>query len=637
MSSKEVFLSALISNNKNYTIDELKHKLLINSDEEFFNLLFKYLHNAIKNIPVADIKFYIKDILKIIDYLILFVTEKRIVNYNNIIVQINDLDQIIKNKKTKCANKKNILNIYDDLLEKNSLYNMLVDIKQDEYEADCSYLLLITLIDQVQNYRLIKYLLEHFPELTKVKTPTGRGLLEQVIEQQIKIIKTATIDDYLSIYYYNSIIDLLLLTSKGHINENQIINYIYLVIDDIRRDKLPRREREQKIFFLNQLREKLNNLEKNKKPFTSDLEFNVQFPKINDYHELEYLKNKHDLIDLTDKQIITIDPEGARCLDDAFSIEGLSNGNFLLGIYITDLSNFVSYDDLITLKNNNWGQTIYLPNQQLSMLPLEMIINNNSLLANRKRGVIACFIEIDKTGNIIDYHFQRAIIKNNYQLSYKEADQILSKGNIDNKLFKIINKLDYLSNILATKNNGHALYKYIEQNDLKDNINTKSHQIVSEYMVLMNYLTAKHAVEEKYPYLYRIHKKMNLTNALKEIKGLQEFINFKGKENEDTIKELILSSLSKAKYSVVNKGHEGLGLDCYSHSTSPIRRYVDLVNQRIINDIFLNKKIDDKVIYFWENELPTIAELQNIREEMIYSYLENYYQNGENAKIKELS
>ena len=62
-----------------------------------------------------------------------------------------------------------------------------------------------------------------------------------------------------------------------------------------------------------------------------------------------------------------------------------------------------------------------------------------------------------------------------------------------------------------------------------------------------------------------------------------------------------------------------------------------MVNQRIINDIFLNKKIDDKVIYFWENELPTIAELQNIREEMIYSYLENYYQNGENAKIKELS
>lgn len=609
MSSKDVLLMTLLGEDKQYSSQELKKLLKFNSKKKLFNFLLKSISDLLKIIPALEVQYYAKYLKQGFTYLDILKEEGDIKTKTQL-EQLQNL--ILKKQETVISAGQDALNIYKELLVKAMLLVPKSKVKNNKQEKENCLFLLEILIKDVKNYYLLKELINSFPKLIKIIN--NSNLVETIIREQIRVIKEPVIDNCLLIYY-DAILELLVQKTKPTHLKQPLINDLCLVMAALKREKIPRRERKAKLLLLKQIKLKL--LKLNEKP-KGDLnnkepEFNLELPLSNNPCAGAPLLFNNKSVDFTDKVMVSIDSAGTKGIDDAFSITELDNGNYCLGIYITDLSALITYQNIFKL--NLKPET-----SQLN------IINNNSLVANKARTVIGCLVEIDQKGNLINYNFQRGIIKNNYQLSYKEVDLILQKGNDDYVLTNLINKLDKLSKLLAGNSKGHALYRYLEQVQLKGQKcnNSLAYQMVTEFMILMNYLTAKKATECGYPYLYRVHEQVPLEMVLKEIKGLEKFMRLKGKIKEAMLKELIITSFSKAKYSATNIGHQGLGLAYYSHSTSPLRRFVDLINQKIMVDVFLNQQIDDKVIYFWEKELPVIAERQNIYAEEGSKYIKAY-------------
>lgn len=390
----------------------------------------------------------------------------------------------------------------------------------------------------------------------------------------------------------------------------------------------------------------------------------------------EKLKNHKDLIkpenlasirndifnrrlDLRDKLIITIDPADAKDYDDALSLDFLDNGNYLLGVHIADVSNFVQQGSELDKEALKRGNSCYLVDRVVPMLPEEISGNICSLLPNKTRLTFSVFMEISPSGVLKNYFFAESMIKSKKRFSYDEVQNIIKKyyenKHFDKKLNEkntkkaelneLIINLHKLASLLRKKrfSKGGINFDTIEVRFVLDennkpvqaklNTSNESTQLVEECMLLANKTVAEHikilsrrnSLRTKLPFLYRIHDEPNqekLKSVLDFIKifihngtpinGSSKAINdflqkFEGTHEKPIVHQMLIRSMPKAEYSNINIGHYGLGFKEYTHFTSPIRRYPDLIVHRLLKS-YIKGEIDKKELLKLERHLEDIGE-----------------------------
>ncbi|HUX60738.1 MAG TPA: ribonuclease R [Ignavibacteriaceae bacterium] len=342
-------------------------------------------------------------------------------------------------------------------------------------------------------------------------------------------------------------------------------------------------------------------------------------------------------LDYRDKVVFTIDPEDAKDFDDALSIEELENGNISIGVHIADVSHYVQYNSEIDGSAFTRGNSVYLVGRVIPMLPEKLSNNICSLVPNRERLTYSVIVELTKRGKLVNYEIKKSVINSKRRFTYDEVQDIIESGSGD--FYNEVLKLNRLAEILRKKRLKEGSIEFstpevkfvLDENGNPTRIYRKeikqSNMLVEEFMLLANQLTAKHiAAPEKgepKPFIYRIHdlpdnekiiefgkfvKSLGYTfnpSASSKSNQFQALIEeVKGSQEEVLINELAIRSMAKAIYSAKNIGHYGLGFKYYTHFTSPIRRYSDLIVHRL-----LYKYIESKsAVHYNQSQLEEISE-----------------------------
>jgi ribonuclease R len=322
-------------------------------------------------------------------------------------------------------------------------------------------------------------------------------------------------------------------------------------------------------------------------------------------------------LDLRNEQIVTIDPDDAKDFDDAVSLKKLDNGNYELGIHIADVSHYVRKDSVIYDEALRRGNSVYLVAKVIPMLPESLSNNICSLVPNEDRLTYSVIAEITPVGKIISYDIRKSIINSKHRFTYKEVQKILDDGK--GEYFDLLYHLNKLARTLRRKRtqkgsiNFHTPEVEFKLNEQGEPLNIEikvlleSHSLIEEFMLLANQVVAGHIVtmndELAEQFVYRIHdlpdqeklaefasfvrslgfsfnpkaatKSKQFQNLLEEVKGTDE---------EAVVNEVAIRSMAKAVYSTNNIGHYGLAFENYTHFTSPIRRFADLIVHMLIFD-----------------------------------------------------
>lgn len=339
-------------------------------------------------------------------------------------------------------------------------------------------------------------------------------------------------------------------------------------------------------------------------------------------------KDYPDYIDLEEELIFTIDGDDAKDFDDAVGIKELENGNYELGVYIADVSSYVKPGDLLDNEAIERNFSIYLPDRVIPMLPIALSNGICSLNPGVLRLTMACKMEIDGKGNLVSCDIFKAIIKSKYRFTYNFVNKILENDefaikNTSDELVDSLLKMQKLAQILSKnrQNRGSLDFESKEAKVILDEkgntIDVKclerriSENIIEEFMIKANEAVTEAMEYRLLPFIYRVHEepvlekleafnkiasrlgyKLNLKKGEVHPKSLQQIIeDSKSDELKGRIvNNLLLRSMAKAKYHDTNLGHYGLASKHYSHFTSPIRRYPDLLVHRLIKDLYLEQK-----------------------------------------------
>lgn len=340
-------------------------------------------------------------------------------------------------------------------------------------------------------------------------------------------------------------------------------------------------------------------------------------------------------VDLRNDLIITIDPFDAKDFDDALSLKKLDNGNLLLGVHIADVSHYVKENTQLDIEARFRGNSTYLVDRVIPMLPEELSNNICSLKPNEIRFAFSVDIEYNEKYEVVNYKIYESVIKSKRRFTYEEVLEIIENksGELAEEL---ILPLDNLAQSLRNKRfvNGGIDFNTSEVRFINDENNrpkeiilktgTLSTKLVEECMLAANQVVAYNIIKMSeinkvnglLPYIYRIHDNPDpkvITDSLNLIaylvgqkikanKATSKEINnllhkFKGTTESNVVSQILIRSLPKAIYSHQNFGHFGLGFDHYTHFTSPIRRYADLIIHRLIKEYSKGDVKQDRIDY----------------------------------------
>ena len=342
--------------------------------------------------------------------------------------------------------------------------------------------------------------------------------------------------------------------------------------------------------------------------------------------------------DLREELIITIDGADAKDLDDAVSVKKLENGNFLLNVHIADVSHYVTEDSPLDLSARGRGTSVYLVDRVIPMLPHRLSNGICSLNPNVDRLTMSCDMEIDFEGNIVNSLLYQSVINTTNRMTYSDVNQILEKGNQElsekySHLLDMLYLMRRLSKILRKKrvSRGALDFELPESKIIVDDkcVPTRielrergtSEKIIEDFMLAANETVAETMHWLNLPFVYRIHDKPKEQKIIQfynfvrilgyKIKGSTTDIHPKAlssaidqlseAEESSILRTLLLRSMQKAVYTPMNIGHFGLASKNYTHFTSPIRRYPDLLVHRLIREYIVNGDVTRAE--YWAKEL----------------------------------
>ena len=354
-------------------------------------------------------------------------------------------------------------------------------------------------------------------------------------------------------------------------------------------------------------------------------------------------------VDLRNLKTFTIDGADAKDLDDAVSIETLDNGNYMLGVHIADVSHYVGERSVLDKEAYKRGNSVYLLDRVIPMLPKEISNGICSLYPDKDRLTLSVFMEIDKDGNVKDHEIVEGVIRSQQRLVYDDVSDFLENDDQEaaKKLVNVSEELklmEELCHILYNKRERRGSIDFdfpeariiLDEDGIPIDIVKEDRRIanrmIEEFMLACNETIAEHMYWAEMPFLYRIHEEpeMERINEFNKfihnfgylIKGTQEIHpkelqrltkDVKGKKEETLINTLLLRSLKKARYSSEEDIHFGLAAKYYTHFTAPIRRYPDLQIHRIIKS-YVNGKLNPNEQDRLDRILPKVADHTSMTE-----------------------
>ena len=347
--------------------------------------------------------------------------------------------------------------------------------------------------------------------------------------------------------------------------------------------------------------------------------------------------------DLTKEMIFTIDGSDTKDIDDAISVDKLENGNYKLGVHIADVSYYVREGSAIDKEAMERGTSVYLVDRVIPMLPHKLSNGICSLNPNVERLAMSCVMEINSKGETVDYEIFESVIKSRIQMNYKNVNEILEHDNIPEGYEPYSDKLKEmleLSHIIrkARDDRGNLDFAVDEAKILVDEAchptaivlreRGEGEKMIEDFMIQANETVARHIFYMELPFIYRVHEEpkedkirgflgtlstmgYHLEGDIKDLKPktIQRLLNFlKTTKEFKILSSQLLRNMQKAVYLPKNLGHYGLASSCYTHFTSPIRRYPDTTVHRLLRTYMFQHKLDEETIKHWEAKLPLIAE-----------------------------
>lgn len=357
----------------------------------------------------------------------------------------------------------------------------------------------------------------------------------------------------------------------------------------------------------------------------------------------------HGRRDLRNEMIFTIDGDDTKDIDDAVSIKRMSNGHYQLGVHIADVSYYVKEGTPLDQEAMERGTSVYLVDRVIPMLPHELSNGICSLNPEVDRLAISCVMEFDGQGNQIDYEIFESVICSRKQMTYKNVNSILEKNIVPEGYEEYVDSLrcmEELAEILRKmkENRGYIDFEVDEAKILVDEKGVPTdvvlrnrgtgEMLIEDFMIAANECIATHIYFMNLPFIYRVHeipKEEKIRSFLNYIQTLGYQVMGNLKENSPkTIQKIIkmlddkpefkilsallLRSMQKAVYKPENLGHFGLASKCYTHFTSPIRRYPDTTVHRLLRTYLFQNRLDDGTIRHWEDKLVYVSEHSSERE-----------------------
>ncbi len=348
-----------------------------------------------------------------------------------------------------------------------------------------------------------------------------------------------------------------------------------------------------------------------------------------DLYTQEELKRRRDF---SSEIICTIDPADAKDFDDAISVVKSARG-YRLGVYIADVSFFVRDGSPLDREAFQRGTSVYLPGQVIPMLPERLSSDLCSLRPNRLRLVYAVLMDISPKGKLLGWDITEGVIKSRARLSYEQVQAFFDRGEKSKQIEKVAPMLTTareLARILSENRMAQGsldfdlpeakivLGKDGQVIDIGNRIRLETHRLIEEFMLIANKSVALHVSRLGQKMLYRVHDRPDLekleafsylmsslghsfpvSENMKPIQFARFLKKVKGTPEEDFVNELLLRAMKKAVYQPANIGHFGLAFSHYTHFTSPIRRYPDLMVHRLLKKLVkgrypveLNKRLD---------------------------------------------
>ncbi|KLT70574.1 MULTISPECIES: ribonuclease R [unclassified Flavobacterium] len=347
--------------------------------------------------------------------------------------------------------------------------------------------------------------------------------------------------------------------------------------------------------------------------------------------------------DMRDTLTFTIDPKDAKDFDDALSFKKLENGNYEIGIHIADVSYYLEEGTILDDEAYQRATSVYLVDRVVPMLPEVLSNFACSLRPNEEKYTFSAVFEVSENAQVINQWFGRTVIYSDQRFAYEEAQYIIETKDhtipvdisitgssylVSDEIVQATLKLDELAKILRRKRmaNGAISFDKVEVKFNLDEqgepegvyfkVSKDANHLIEEFMLLANRKVAEYIGKQKKTFVYRIHDEPNEDKLIamqsviakfgykidfrnkgdisKSLNALMEEVN--GKKEQNLIDTLAIRSMSKAKYSTENIGHYGLAFDYYSHFTSPIRRYPDVMVHRLLQ-YYLDKgaSVDEEV------------------------------------------
>src|SRR5712691_4073561 len=347
---------------------------------------------------------------------------------------------------------------------------------------------------------------------------------------------------------------------------------------------------------------------------------------------------------------VTIDGEHARDFDDAITLETLPNGNYWLGVHIADVSHYVKEGSALDEEAYERGTSVYFTERAVHMFPSELATGLCSLNPHVDRLVQSCLMEVDRRGNVLRYEMHDGVINSDARMTYAAVNAILTDRDAAtiaqySELVPIFEQMGELFEILNQRRRRRGaidfdlpeaevvLSEYGEIEAIVPAERNIAHRLIEEFMLLANETVASHLVNNAVPSLHRVHEApdakkvaefeafieplgygLGTTGRSVTPKNFQKLVDrIRGTPEERPIAALMLRTMQKARYDAVSLGHFGLAAEHYTHFTSPIRRYPDLVVHRMLRESRQTVMTDARRDELAE-ELPDVAKQTSERE-----------------------
>ena len=353
--------------------------------------------------------------------------------------------------------------------------------------------------------------------------------------------------------------------------------------------------------------------------------------------------------DLRNEEIFTIDGDDTKDIDDAISIKKLPNGNYELGVHIADVSYYVREGSPLDNEAMERGTSVYLVDRVIPMLPHELSNGICSLNPDVDRLAMSCVMEFDGEGRQVNYEIFPSVIRSRIQMTYKKVNSLLENNVLPEgyeSYEKSLRLMGELSKILrkAKVKRGYIDFGVDEAKILVDEKCVPTdivlrdrgvgENMIEDFMIAANECVATHIYFMNLPFIYRVHEYpkeekirsflgfvsslgYTITGNVKDVKPttIQMILEqLREKPEFKILSSLMLRSMQKAVYKPENLGHYGLASTCYTHFTSPIRRYPDLTVHRLLRTYLFEGKMDMGTLRKWEEKLVYISEQSSSRE-----------------------